>query len=838
MLRHFTYVFFLSLIICQFSFAQKPPKPNASEIYEAIEKLNFVGSAMFVAAHPDDENTRLISYLANSLKAQTAYLSITRGDGGQNLIGPELGSFLGAIRTQELLAARRTDGGQQMFTRAVDFGYSKHPDETFAIWDKQKILADVVFAIRKHRPDVIINRFDHRSPGTTHGHHTGSAMLSYEAFSLAGNPEAFPEQLDKVSVWKPRRMFFNTSWWFYGSQEKFEQADKSGITQVEVGDFYPSVGLSNGEIAALSRSQHKSQGFGSTGSRGAETEYLEFIQGQAPRPKYKNDLFDGIDTGWGRLENGAAIQEVLDLILMRYDHRQPEASIPLLLDAQVLISKLKDDHWRRIKLTEINEIIAACSGLFVEAVAEKASAVPGESIKINVEAINRSNFPVTLSGYKVSLAQNSEIQNLQLNNNVSHTLETTVTLPDDTPYNSPYWLQKEKALGIFTVDQPRFIGLPESPAAATVDFLLSFGGKSTVLLRRDVVYKSNSRVEGEVYEPLMVLPPATVGIDEKVWIFTDNTAQKIPVKVVYNQQNISGTVHLQAPDGWRVSPESINFKAKGLAETFEFTVTPPSGESSGTFKPFVEIKDKRYALEKFIIDYQHIPKQTILMPAVAQVSKTNLKKAGLRIAYLHGAGDDIPQSLRQVGYEVTELKPEEITSDNLSSYDALVIGIRAYNVYDQFEAKQKEILAYVEQGGTVVTQYNTTGDLKLKDFAPYPLKISRDRVIDEQATAIFLAPNHPVMNYPNKIGASDFDGWVQERGLYFPNEWDAAYTPILGMKDPQEATELQGSLLVASYGKGFYVYTGLSFFRELPAGVPGAFKLFANLLALGQNGQP
>lgn len=821
------------------SFAQKPAKLSSSEIYHALEKFNFLGNALYIAAHPDDENTRLISYLANGIKARTTYLSITRGDGGQNLIGPELGPQLGVIRTQELLAARRQDGGHQRFSRAIDFGYSKHPDETFSIWDKQKILSDVVYTIRLLKPDIIINRFDHRTPGSTHGHHTGSAMLSFEAFTLAADPNAFPEQLKDVEVWKPSRLFFNSSWFFYGSQEAFEKADKSNLSEVNVGDYYRQLGLSNGEIAALSRSAHKSQGFGSTGSRGNEKEYLEFIKGQAPKPKYKNDIFDGIRTDWSRVYGGEAIALLMDQVLAQYDLRKPEAVIPQLIEVQKLVSKIDNKFWRETKLKEINEIMLACAGLFVEAKAEQAVGVPGETYEISIEATNRSTYPVSLLSYQVMPGSEAALVQRQLNFNINNNFKDNVKIPDDATFSAPYWLQEKGSIGIYTVSNPQLIGLPETPAPIKVNFIFSFGGKANVLISRDVIFKSNDRVDGEVYEPFVVMPPATVGIHQKVWIFENNTSAKIPVEVLFHSEKVQGKVSLHVPDGWQVFPAEIEVKSNEIGtSTVVFTVTPPEHQAEGVLQPQIVIDGKVYAWESSLIDYSHIPKQTLLIPAEAKAAAVSIKKVGTRIAYLQGAGDDVPNALRQVGYAVTELKREEMTLSKLEQFDALVLGIRAYNVFDDFGPEQKQINEYVKNGGTVVVQYNTTGGLKNPDFSPIPLQLSRDRVTDENSPVKFLNSEHPVLNYPNRITQNDFEGWVQERGLYFPNRWDATFTPILGLQDPGEP-ETQGSLLIGKYGNGYYIYTGLSFFRELPLGVTGALKLFANLLSLGnENKQP
>ncbi len=813
--------------------AQQPKKLNASQIYESIKKLNFLGSVLYIAAHPDDENTRLISYMANKVKARTAYLSLTRGDGGQNLIGPEIRELLGIIRTQELLAARRTDGGEQMFTRANDFGYSKHPDETLSIWDKDKVLSDVVWAIRKFQPDVIINRFNHRTPGTTHGHHTTSAMLSVEAFDLVGKKEIYPEQLKYVKTWQPKRLFFNTSWWFYGSRENFEKADKSNLLSFDTGIYYPSNGLSNTEIASLSRSQHKSQGFGSTGSRGSQDEYIELIKGDLPTNKA--NLFEGIDTSWNRVKGGKAVGDILYAVEKNFDFKNPSASIPELVKAYQLIQKIEDAHWRSLKSKEIKDIIAATAGLYLEAVASQASISAGESTKINFEAINRSPIAMTLKTIVSTPSNSTEkiSKTLANNNRWKQTIDYKIEANDEI--SSPYWLNKEGTLGMYTVSDRELIGKPETPRHHKATFLLTIEGVD-IPFTKEIVYKKNDPVKGEVYRPFEIIPEVSVGIADKVIIYSDKTAKQIPVTIKAGRNNLKGNVTLNHPKGWTVTPQKFDFELseQGEEKTVVFTVTPPTAQHEGYIVPIVAIGDKLYNKETITIDYDHIPFKTVVLPSKTKVVRLDIKKEGQKIGYIEGAGDVVPESLTQIGYQVTTIAPEDISEKTLANYDAIVIGIRAYNTVEDLKFKQKFLLEYVKKGGNLIVQYNTSHRLKVKEnLAPYPITLSRDRVTDENASVRFLAPKHEVLNSPNKITQKDFEGWVQERGLYFPNKWANEFTPILATKDKGESIK-KGSLLVAKYGEGYYIYTGLSFFREFPAGVSGAYRLFANLLSLGK----
>lgn len=811
--------------------AQTPQKPSSSEIYHSLQKLNFVGSALYLAAHPDDENTRLISYLVNDVHANTAYLSITRGDGGQNLIGPELRELLGVIRTQELLQARRTDGGIQFFTRANDFGYSKNPEETFDFWTKDEVLSDVVMTIRKFRPDIIVNRFDHRSPGSTHGHHTASAMLSVEAFDMAENATKFPKSAAEYGAWKPQRLFFNTSWWFYGSQEKFDKADKSKHVSVETGNYFPALGLSNGEIASLSRSMHKSQGFGSTGSRGTETEYLELLIGSKPSD---NNLFEGINTNWSRLEGGKEIGAILNPLEEDFNYKNPSEMLPELLKAYPLVSNIKDTHWRDIKLKQLKQLILDCSGIFIEAASEENSVNPNQDFKVNIEAINRGKSDVVLKSIKNSdgkiLWSKSEI----LPFNDGKKFEITVNSGKRNPnYSSPYWLNEKGSVGMYVAPE-KLIGLSETPVLEKLVFKLQIG-KQNVPFTKDIIYKSNDPVKGEVYRPLEVLPEVTASIPNKVLIFASNAPENVSVIVRAGKDNISGTVSLQHPEGWKVEPveQSFQLERKDQTQTYNFTVIPPNNQSEGYLKAIINADGQVYDKELITIDYEHIPYQSVLFPSEAKVAKIDIQKKGENIGYINGAGDAIPESLEQIGYSVTTIDPSNISEKNLEKFDAIVVGIRAYNILPQLAFVQPILNKYVENGGTMIVQYNTNHALVTEDIAPYSLKISKDRVTDEFSEVKMLDPKNALLNTPNKITQKDFEGWVQERGLYFPDKWAKEFTPILGMHDKGES-QTKGSLLVAKYGKGYYIYTGLSFFRELPAGVPGAYRLFANMLSIGK----
>jgi len=820
-------LFFLSVQIIN---AQKPQKPSSAEIYNNIQKLNFLGTVLYIAAHPDDENTHLISFMANDVHARTGYLSLTRGDGGQNLIGSQLRELLGVIRTQELLEARKIDGGEQFFSRANDFGYSKTPDETLQIWDKEKVLADLVWVIRKFQPDVIINRFDHRSPGTTHGHHTSSAMLSMEGFDLANSPTAFPEQLQLEHPWQPKRIFFNTSWWFYGSREKFESANKSNLIAIQTGSYYPTLGKSNQEIAALSRSSHKSQGFGSTGSRGESTEYLEYLKGEPLQNK--TSIFEGIDTSWNRVKGGKPIGELISIIANQYDFKNPSASIPNLVKAYAMIQALDENHWKTVKSEEIKKIIADCSGLFLEAVSNSQEATPGSIVKLKLEAINRSPIDMQLISVTSLPEQKTIALNTALKNNTLQNSTLDLQLPQSINYTQPYWLKEKGTVGLYTVEDQKNIGIPDIIREVKVIFNVKINDVE-IPFERTVVYKYNDDVKGEVYNFLDIVPEITTTIQDKVLLFPNTKPKYVGISIKSGKDNIKGNLKLDLPKDWKISPASIAFELekKGMEQTVYFEVTPPEQMSEIVGKSIATIDGIPYDKEQTNINYDHITKQQVLKTAEVKCIRIDLKTNQEKIAYIMGAGDEVPKSLSQMGYKVTLIKPEEITPEKLDSFDVVMTGVRAYNTVQALAYKQDILFDFVKSGKTMIVQYNTTDDLVTSKIAPYPLKISRDRVTEENAEVRFLAPNHPALNYPNTITQNDFKGWKQEQGLYYPKEFDKTFTPILSSNDKGESPK-EGALLIAPYGKGNYIYTGLSLFRELPEGVPGAYKLLSNLISI------
>ncbi|PYL93873.1 MAG: LmbE family protein [Verrucomicrobia bacterium] len=798
------------------------PKPmNAAEIQLGLQKLNVLGRVLYVAAHPDDENTNLMAVWSNGSLYDTAYLSLTRGDGGQNLLGPELQERLGVIRTRELLAARQIDHARQFFTRAVDFGFSKSADEALRLWDRDKILSDVVWVIRKFRPDVIVTRFSPED-NLTHGHHTASAILVQEAFKAAADPKRFPEQLAWVKPWQATRLVWNTSPFFF--QNRNQPFDPAGLSILEAGGFAPLLGKAFTEIAAASLSMHKSQGVGSPPRRGERKEYFKLLAG----PPMTNGLFDGVDTTWKRVPD---IDNQVQQLIANFSPVNPAASVPKLLELRKALTAV-DNDWAVSKRAEVDGLIASCAALYMESSTALAAVSPGQLLPIKFDAINRSSVAIKLVSVHAPVSGETLRIDAPLARDQFLTKDLGPTLPANMVYSQPYWLRKTPTVGLFTVDDQQLIGLAENPPAFPIEATLDIAGQEIRYLI-DTFFRGVDPIAGEVHELLAVAPPVFANLPSGAFVFPDEKARPIAVEITSSTAAVQGSARLDAPAGWQVTPKSVPIDLKEPNEKMfaEFSVTPPGRAGDGTLRAVVSTGGKEFSFSREQIAYPHIGVHILMPAAEARVVRAEIRKTGQQIGYLPGAGDDIPQCLQQIGYSVKVLEPADVMPENLARFDAVVLGIRAYNTQNRIADLQRKLLDYVEAGGVVVAQYNTTADLKTKDIGPYPLEISRDRVTDETAEVRILAPDHPVLTRPNKITAEDFKGWVQERGLYFPNKWDPRWTAILSSNDPGEKP-MDGGLLVAKAGKGYFVYTGYSWFRQLPAGVPGAYRLFANLVSL------
>jgi LmbE family N-acetylglucosaminyl deacetylase len=814
--------------------AGPPPVPAPAVIAQELRSFREFGSVLYVAAHPDDENTQLITYLARGRDYRTAYLSLTRGDGGQNLLGPEFGDLLGVIRTQELLAARQVDGGRQFFSRARDFGYSKDYRQTLAKWDHQQVLSDIVRVIRTFRPDIVITRFP-PEPSATHGHHTASSALALEAFKLAGDPKAFPEQLDHLTPWQPKRILWNG----YGPGRGGSDETAHAVLKVAIDGTDSVTGAPFGVLAAKSRSMHRTQGFAnfsvaSAGS-GPRVESFQVLDG-APAA---TDIMDGVDTTWARVPGGADVAVLAGAAVAHFDAKDPSASVPALLDLKRRLMSMPADPVIDEKRRLLDRILQACLGLSVQTLVAQPEIVPGEATSLSHSAVVSSSIPVQwvavrYPGYGREIRDDVALVAGQVS-----TREATRKLPASTPPSQPYWLREKGTPGMFRVDDPMLIGLPENPPPLPVEDVFTVGGQ-TLVVRDEAVFMASDPVKGDVRRRPDVIPPVSLSFASDVALFAPGSTRNVDVDVTSSRSHASGSVRLEAPAGWRISPEGQPFhlSAVGDKARFMFSITAPQSPASGEIAARADIGGGHFGTGRIKISYSHIPPLLLQPPAQLKAVCLDLAIRGRNVGYLPGAGDSTAKTLEQMGYAVTVLTDADLTAGKLGTLDAVVIGVRAFNTRPDLAAHLPRLFAYVDAGGTVVEQYNTPNGLQAPQLAPYEIKLSRDlphyRVTDENSAVTLLVPDHPAFNVPNRIGPSDFGGWVQERGLDFASEWDTEHlVPLVACSDPGESP-LRGGLLVARYGRGYFVYTGLSFFRQLPAGVPGAYRLFANLVSLGK----
>jgi LmbE family N-acetylglucosaminyl deacetylase len=796
-------------------------EPSAGGLAHAVDRLATTGRVLYVAAHPDDENTRLLAYLANIRHLDVGYLSMTRGGGGQNLIGGEQGILLDVIRTEELLAARRIDGARQFFTRMRDFGYSKRADETTAEWGHDEALADVVWVIRTFQPDVIITRFSEKPPN--HGHHTASAVLAREAFAAAADPKRFPEQLkDGVKPWQADRLLWNTGN-FGGAPPP------QGAVDLEVGVYDPRLGLSMGELAARSRSQHKSQGFGVPEDRGQVIEHFVVLEGHHPSGE-PAEPFGGIDVTWKRYGAAAAgyARAIADA-QHALDRDHPERALPPLVRARAELDRVPEDPRVRDTRRALDQTIADAAGFYARAAAARPVAAPGTTVEINLELVTRA-APVTVQRIGVT-GEPPSTPTIALAIGDKRVVKLLVTLPAQAPPSLAYWLAKPPTPGHYAAADPALIGAPHAPPPLEVAVEVAIAGR-TVHLVLPVVHASTDRVLGERVRPFLVVPPATVTPLREA-VMAPGKKAPLALRVRAGRDAVTGWIDLELPAGWTAQPahQPVNLAKLGDETTVTFEVSPAAGAAAGEARPVLRIGDAAWSLREDVIDHPHIPVQVVLRPATVALVPLSIRLPAGRIAYVRGSGDSIPADLAHVGFAVDELDDDALTTGDLSRYAAVVLGIRAYNTRPAVRTAHPRLVAYVERGGTMIVQYNTL-DME-GPIGPFPLELGRDRITDENAAVTFLDPKQPLLHHPNEITTADFTGWIQERGIYFAAKWDARYTPVLRFSDPGEGP-LDGGLLVARHGKGRYIYTGLVFFRELPAGVPGAYRLFANLLGGGK----
>jgi LmbE family N-acetylglucosaminyl deacetylase len=828
---------FLLVFACFFPAQAQRSLSGEIEIRQALERLNNLGSVMLIAAHPDDENTALLAYFARGKHLRTAYLSLTRGEGGQNLIGSDQSDELGIIRTQELLAARRIDGGEQFFTRAIDFGFTKTAVETFSKWPREKVLGDVVWSIRRFRPDVIVLRFS-GTPRDGHGQHQVSAILGREAFTAAADPAKFPEQLALgVDVWQAKRLMYNVAT-FTAQQERDAAADKDRL-EVDLGEYSPELGYSYGEIAGMSRSQHRSQGMGAAERKGSMKNFLVTLAGDRP----SKDIFEGLNITWGRVKGGAAVGELLAQAPGQFVAAHPEQLIPLLARARALAAKI-DDPLARRKLAELDDTIALCAAVSLDATSDKFQVAPGGGLRVRITVIARSPIPVALTGIRLTGVEGAPTVNVAptvLVFNQPNQYTAAVTIPAEQPYSQPYWLEQPKDGMLYAVRDARKIGMPENRPVLEAHFRLKIAGEE-IEVTRPVEHRYVDRVYGELMRPLAVGPPVALDLSLKPIVFPDTKPRRVDVPVRASTGAVAGELRLEVPAGWKVEPASRHFELAAVDEqtTVAFDVTPPAAEARGDLRVVAEVGGRKVTSNTEVIRYAHIPAQTLFPPAEVALVRAEIRTLAKKVGYVMGAGDEVPAALEQIGIDVTMLSATDLSRGDLSRFDAIVAGVRAFNTREDLRANYNRVFDYVQNGGTFVVQYNVLeggfmgGNPKLLEHVgPYPITLSRDRVTVEETPVSFPNPASPLLHQPNEITARDFEGWVQERGLYFASEWDPKYQTVLESHDPGEQP-MPGGELYVRYGKGAYIFTAYSWFRELPAGVPGAYRLFANLLSAGR----
>lgn len=809
-----TFLCCLSLLLVFRPARGEPEWSGTPAIEQALARLNVLGSVLMIAAHPDDENNVVLAWFARGRHYRAAYLSATRGEGGQNLIGPELGVELGLIRTQELLAARRVDGALQFFTRAIDFGFSKSADETLATWGRDRILADMVWVIRSFRPDVITATFS-GTPRDGHGHHQAAGILAREAFEAAGDPARFPEQLSHVGPWRARRLVHHP----YFAQPG------PGAIRFDGGAFNPVLGRSYAEIAGMSRSMHRSQAMGSAQPKGPAPRHFVVLAGEPAR----NDVFEGIDTTWGRIPGGSEIGRILGEAAAAFEPRNPAAAIPALLRARPLIAALSDP-WAAIKLRELDEAVALCAGLWLDAEADRWDATPGSEIAVRLVALNRSIFPLSLAGIEIEgfgARTSEDAGNAALLYNQPFSREIRRSVPAGQPYSQPYWLVRPRQGGAYDVADQRLIGLPENPPVLEAHFRVLAGG-TELRFTRPVRHRFIDPVYGERYRPLEVVPPLAVNLPRDVIVFPTGAARELPVEVAAPPA-AAGEARLRMTSGWSAAEDALPFASGN--RSLAFRIVPPAAAGAGEARVSASSGGAEVTVGMRVISYPHIPPQVWFPSADARLVRADIRLAARRIGYVMGAGDEMPGALRQLGAEVVLLSAQDLQQGDLAALDAIVTGVRAYNVRQDLRAAQPRLLEYVRGGGTLVVQYNVLDrSLAGVSLGPYPITVGRGRVSVEDAPVRVTDAASPLLAAPNRITPRDFEGWVQERGLYFPSQWDSRYRTVLETHDPGEPP-LPGGLLWTRYGKGVYIYTAWSWFRQLPAGVPGAYRLFANLLS-------
>ncbi|RZJ85992.1 MAG: PIG-L family deacetylase, partial [Chryseobacterium sp.] len=726
-------------------------------------------------------------WLINDQNVETGYLSLTRGDGGQNLLGTEQGAALGLIRTHELLEARKLDGAQQFFTRAIDFGFSKNTTDTFKQWDENSITADVVWVIRKFRPDVIICRFP-PTAAAGHGQHAASAVLAEKAFKLAGDKTAFPEQLKYVNVWQPQRLLWNTF--------RFGSVNTTAENQlkVTVGQYDAQLGMGYGELAGLSRSLHKSQGAGTQSVAGIRTEYFSHVLGEPA----KATLFDGVNQTFTTKGN-ADIDQSLDKIISDFNFNQPELSLPALFVLRKKVMALNDLNLKKDKIKSLDNIILSCAGFMGEVVTNQAEAVAGENYNFRLNLISRAENAVVLENVKW-LSQ-SESFNRKLSKDSLITIEHQLQIPADAALTEPYWLAKPaKDAATFSVPNDTLIGLPEADSPLNVSLSLKIGSEK-FQVNLPLSFKKLDPVRGDVVEGLRIIPALELKFTQPLYLVKENEDLHLSlnIKVNSNKKFNSGKVNLMYK-GEQLGSADVK-SLNGKDNTINYVIPKAKFATINSNRLQLDANfvadGVTYNKKQILIQYPHLSSLQYFAPATVVVMKGDIQAKVKKLGYIQGAGDFIPEFLRIAGIQVDVLKDEDFygnldeaggngNQNKLSQYDAIVMGVRANNTEKKLGRWMPFLWFYVKAGGNLVMQYNTNQDTTVDQMGMYNFSIANKRVTEENAAVKFLNPNHKLLNFPNKITADDFNGWVQERGAYFPDQWDAAYEPLFEMHDTGE----------------------------------------------------
>jgi LmbE family N-acetylglucosaminyl deacetylase len=836
-----------------------------------LRKINTVGTLMMATAHPDDENNGLLVRLGQGEGIRTAVVTATRGDGGQNEIGPELFDALAVLRTEELLAVHRFDGAEQYFTRAVDFGYSFSREETLARWGHQEILGDEVRMIRTIRPDVITAM---TTQGTGGGqHHQASAFLAQEAFGLAADPSKFPEQIrEGLRPWQPKKLYFMAGFGF-----RREPPPEGRTTRIDLDGFDPLLGRTYAEVGTEERSMHKCQGMAQLlALPGPAATRYRLIECTVPGAFDRDEttLFDGVDTSIQGLaqyagphpppELTAALAEVSGqavTALTAFEQGGAASATPAIfaglgavrslrtrLAAMTLGDAARAEIDFRLEREErlFEQAATLAYGMRFEALADDGLVVAGQPVKLTLMVANHG--PVGIGVRDVALSGFDDVTPCRpgaAQPDAVYTCTPSARIPAGAEPTTIYWKHLPDAdRYVFAPDVP--FGVPFRPTPFRVRFTLEFP-EASVVVERPVEYRYQGNIfSGEKRMEVNVVPALSVESTPEIAIVpsgqvADRSAAAREVRVTVTngtQAAATASVALRVPAGWTVSPSAadVSFEREDEAETRRFTVTPAADAAPGSFTvTAVATMEGRPFEEGYqVIEYPHIHRRHIVRPAATRVEVVDVTPPRpMTVGYVMGVGDQVPEAIEQLGARVVQIGRDELAFGDLSKYDVIVTGVRAYERRDDLRAHNHRLLDYVREGGTLIVQYNKF-EFNEAQYGPYPAKVSSNRVTDERAPVEVLQPENPIFTTPNRIGPETWADWVQERGLYFLGEKDPHYVDLVRMEDPfpYNAGMKTGALVEADYGKGHWIYVGLGLWRQLPAGTPGAYRLLANLLSV------